>query len=443
MNADRHYDDEALIALMEAKGEPSDPHLPGCENCSEKLESVRMIAEALKDETVWSESSLPVPSTIASLRAAATRMEDEDAQAEVDVRELLAGTRDSWRGRLDAHPEYRTGGLVRKLIASSDHALDTMPVDALEITTLAATIADDLDLTSCSPGQLSQLRGSARRQRAYALFYTGNFADALIETDRADAHFASCAVDAYERARSGIVRAIVLRALERWTEGLEAARESVRVFAEFADLDRGASARLAEAHLLFSRRDFEQAVTLLHEQEALLQGSDHVETHARILMNLGYGYWQLGKIADSLNYYDAASEILVGIGIETEALRVRWGVATMLADGGYREEALGRLREIASEFERRGMASEAALAGLGIAELLIANQKFAEVDAICQRAMRSFEQAGMSYSARALTALAYMRETARNRSATPEIVRHVRDYIRRLPADEHLLFAPL
>jgi hypothetical protein len=57
MNAERHYDDESLIALMEANRDASDSHLPGCETCTEKLESVRMIAEALKDEMVWTESS--------------------------------------------------------------------------------------------------------------------------------------------------------------------------------------------------------------------------------------------------------------------------------------------------------------------------------------------------------------------------------------------------
>jgi len=441
MNAGRHYDDETLIAIMDAKGEPSDAHLSGCETCTEKLESVRMIAEALKDETVWSESSLPVPSTIASLRAAAARMEDEDAQAGIDVRELLTGSRDSWRGNLDAHPEYRTAGVVRKLIAAASRAVDTMPPDAVEIAAIATTIAESLDRFD---GRAAALCGAALREYAYALYYTGRFSDALVEADRADAHFAKCTIGEFDQARVGIVRALALRALERWKDALHDARNSVRTFEEFGDLDRVASARLAEAHLLFSLRDFDQAVSILSDQETVLRALDHhTHTYAMVLMNLAYAYWQQAKTADALRYYDASSAILTSIGVETEALRIRWSVATMLADAGHRDEALRRLRDIAAEFEHRGMTCEGALAGLGIVELLLAEGKFAEIEEICLRAMRAFEAAGVSYTAKALTALAYMRESSRERTATPKLVRHVRDYIRRLPADENLLFAPI
>ena len=442
----RHYDDEALIALMESNRDGSDAHLPSCGTCSEKLDSVKLVAGALKDEAVWDTRPLseePVRSTIANLRAFAGRMAGEDAQAGIYVRELLDGPRASWKQKLESHPEYRTAGMVRKLIAAASRAVDTMPPDAVETATIAAEIAEGLGANPMAAGQLDQLRGAARRERAYALYYIGRFSDALLDADRADEHFANCALADYEHARVGIVRALVFRALERYTAGLQAARDSARVFERFDDTDRLASARMAEVHLLFSLRDFDQAVAILVEQEGLLRSSGHVETHARILPNLGYAKWQQGNVVEALRYYDASSQLMASIGIETEALRTRWNVAAMLADGGYHAEALTRLRVVASQFERLGMTSEAAMAGLGIAELLLADGKFAEIDEICGRAMRSFEAAGVSYTAKALTALAYMREASRNRIATPKLVRHVREYIRRLPVEENLLFAPI
>jgi tetratricopeptide (TPR) repeat protein len=441
MNANRHYDDETLIALMEAKGDPSDSHLPGCETCTEKLESVRMIAEALRDETVWNEPSLPVPATIAFLRAAATQMEDEDAQADVWVGELLEFPRSSWASALEAHPEYRTAGMVRKLVAASDHAIDTVPADAVEITSLAVSIADALG--DRKDDRLAQLRGAARREKAFALYYTGRTAEAMAEAERAEAELAKCVVGEYERARLGIVKSLIHRVLEQWTPAGDAAREAVRVFDRFDDLDRTVSARLAEVQVLFSMREFDRATAILLAEEQRLRYSEHVQTHARVLVNLGYAYWQRGKIAEALGAYDASSEILRAIGIETEALRARWGVATMLADAGQQEEALSRLREISEDFETRGMQIEAALARLGIAELILGDEKFAEVEEICRRAIQLFERAGVSYTARALTALAYMREATANRRVTPKLVRHVRDYIQKLPREENLLFAPL
>jgi tetratricopeptide (TPR) repeat protein len=287
-----------------------------------------------------------------------------------------------------------------------------------------------------------QLRGVARRQHAFSLYYTGKFADALTEADCAETELSQCVVNDFERARLGIVRSLILRAQERWSTGLDVARDSVRIFEDFGDIDRLASARLAEVHMLFSMRDFDAALVILSEQEAILSKTEYARTHAMVLMNIAYAYWQVGRTAESLRNYDAASEILLHLGVETEALRVRWSVATMLADGGLREEALARLRSIAGEFTRLGMTSEAALAGLGVAELLLADEKFEEIELICQNAMRSFELAGISYTARALTALAYMREAATNRVVTPKLVRYVREYIQRLPREENLLFAP-
>jgi tetratricopeptide (TPR) repeat protein len=278
---------------------------------------------------------------------------------------------------------------------------------------------------------------------AYALYYTGSFAEALEETTRASEEFAGCLVNEYDLARLGIVRALVLRALERWSEALAAAEDSVRAFAEFSDIEREASARIAEAHLLFSMREFEKAVRTLSDREEVLRATSHAETHARVLMNLGYAYWQMGRTSEGMGYYDAATEIFRGLGIRTEALRIQWAVARMLRESGHASMSLEKSRNIASQFEELGMTSEWALVSLDIAEIILDEQKFDEVEAICRAAIGAFERAGVSYTAKALTALAYMREATRNKTITAPLVRQVREYIRRLPIDGELLFIPL
>ena len=43
MMLERHYDDEALISLMETDRLHSDAHLPSCTSCSEKIETFRIL----------------------------------------------------------------------------------------------------------------------------------------------------------------------------------------------------------------------------------------------------------------------------------------------------------------------------------------------------------------------------------------------------------------
>lgn len=445
MMVERHYDDESLIAIMEADRVRSDVHLPSCTVCNEKLESFRMTSSALRDKDVWDTRVLdraPVPSTIATLRAFAGRMSAEDAEAARILPELLAGPREEWMPRLRAHPEWRTAGVVRALVGEMPKAVVTMPPDALEMTALSTEIADHLDPAAYGATTVAQLRGTAWRDRGYALYYVGRFVDSLVACDTADRHLDMSVVDAYDRARVGITRGLSLRAMEKIPAAMKAVRASARTFADFDDTSKVASACIAEAHLLFSVGDYDRAAAILESQERRIRNTSDANMHARVLGNLGYCYWKMGRIDTAMGHYEAAATILQQLGVHTESLRVRWNIASVLASAGRTDEAMLRFRELLGAFDELGMSSEAALNGLDIAELLLARNEYAAVEAICRTAMASFQRAGIPYTARALTALAYIQEAAQHRTATPNLAKHVREYIRRLPQDGELLFAP-
>lgn len=445
MMVERHYDDEALLTLMEGDGAHADAHLPSCPPCSEKLDAFRTISGALHRHDVWDTADVrrdPVPATIATLRAFADRMAFEDTAADAILPDLLSGPRETWLPRLHAHPEWRTAGVVRRLVAAASAATDTNPPDAVDMMAVAVEIADNLPVTAYRPDTVAKLRGSAWRERAFALFYVGSFGDALQAVERADQHFSMCMVDEYDRARVAVVRALIQRAGEEFTTALEATRISASTFSRYDDIGRLASARLAEVHLLFSRSQFMEAEAILSDLERRLQTSGETDAYARVLANLGYCLWKLGRVDASLQHHDAAAQLLQDLGVATEAVRIRWNVASILASAGRIDDALSRFHVLKDEFDALGMTSEAALVSLDIAEILLTRGDFAAAGNICRAAMTSFEVAGIPYTARALTALAYIHESTRLKVATPALAKHVRDYIRRLPEDGHLLFAP-
>ena len=442
---EQHYDDDALFALLCEDGGDED-HLGACTGCREKLDAYRLVANALREEATWDERPLdetPNPHTIATLRNFADQMAAEDLDAALYLQDLLEGPRETWMDNLRQHPEFRTAGVVRKLIEAAPAALDAMPRDAVELTALATEIADHLDPCIDTTDTVSRLRGAAWRERAYALFYTGDFANAERALCASESHFTESCVNEYDLARVGIVRALVERSTERYGTAIASARRSAGTFSRFEDLSRTASARLAEVHLLYSAGDFKAAFAILSGLATMLQSSEDSDTYARVLCNLGYCCWKLGKIDDALQHHDAAAALLDDLEICAESNRMRWTVASMLAGEGRVDEAIRRLQGVQREFERLGMANLVALVGLEIAELHLARGEYALVEAICRAAMRSFEASGVAHTARALTALAFMHEAAQKRTATPVLVRHVRKYLERLPASENLLFVPL
>jgi tetratricopeptide (TPR) repeat protein len=434
-----HHDDDSLITLASADLEfAADDHLSACTACRGRLETFRMIADALRDEATWNDQSIsesPVPETIANLRTFADRMAFEDAEASLLLPDLLMGPREMWMSNLQRHSEYRSAGMVRKLLEAVPAARDTMPRDAVELTALATEIADRLE--DATP----QLRGAAWRERAYALFYAGDFVAAEKALCASESHFSESDVNDYELARVGIVRALVERGLEKYSSAIGHARECAEQFRFYGDRTKHASAQLAEVHLLFSCCQYEDAYALLMSLKNELIRRDEIATYARVIGNLGYCCWKMRRLNEALQYFDDAAQMLDEIGSRSEAARTRWNAARALAGDGRFNDALARLRTVSIEFERLGMMAAATEASLEVAEILVTSNAFQEAEEICRVAIRRFESSKLVCTAPALTALALMHEAVQNRTATKKLVSQVREYIRRVPDEPHLLFA--
>ena len=431
-----HLAEDTLLELLQNDAE--DEHLDGCLDCREKLETFRLVADALADEATWDGTPLhtaPVPETIANLRGFADRMAAEDAEAAAYLPDLMFGPREGWMDNLRRHPEYRTAGMVRKLLEAVPTARDLMPRDAVELTALAIEIAEHLE------DGTPQLRGAAWRERAYALFYTGDFVAAERALCASESHFNESVASEYDLARVGIVRAVVEQGLEKYSSGITQARESAQQFRLYSDQSKEAAARIAEANLLSTCGQHEQAYSLLISLKNELLERGDVATYARVTANLGIYCWKARRLDEALQSFDLAAQLLEDLGNHSDAVRTKWNAARVFTGEGRFNDALPRLRMVVREFERLGMMAAATQASLEIAEILVTNGAFDEVEEICRMAIQRFETSHLTYTAPALTALALMLEAVKNRTATKKQISHVREYLRRVPDEPHLLFA--
>lgn len=445
MRADHHYDDESLIALLESSDDITrDPHLSACSACSEVAASLREIAGALTHEDVWDTRELdesPDPRTIANLRAFADEMSREDAFAAAHLSALLSGSRETWMANLDAHPELRTAGMVRALIAATDRALDTMPPDGVAMCELATAIADALPPTAYATDTVAKLRGAAWRERAYALFYVGRYTEAESAISTSEKHFSECVVSEYDLGRADIVHALVHRALDRDGEARAVAGEAVARLQPYEDLQRQVSAVTVQAQALMKMFDYSGALALLTDTVAKLGDRLSADTHARMLANIGLCERALGRYSEAIDRYQTAVLIFEDLGVLTEVARNRANIAVVLRDAGRPTEAARETHRAREIFERLGMASDVAVADLVLADIALTAGQFDRVEEFCRRAMEYLTAAGVPYGPRALTALAFVSEAARQRKLTPEVVRHVQGYIRELSGRPTLLYA--
>lgn len=436
---DRHYDDEALIAILESGAAcDADPHLLACRECRETFDELRAISCALAEVTVWQPpaDAAPNPRTIATLRAYADQMTAEDAAAEALLPALLADA------SLAAQPEYQTAGVVRQLLAAADRAIDNLPPEAVRLTSLATAIADALDAARYESDAVAKLRGAAWRDYAYALYYTGSFVDAEKAVFRAESHFSDCRVGEYEGARVAFLHAMNLRAVGELDVARERTAAAGRRFLSYGDEARAASTRSFEAALAYKAGDVRRALGVWLELEKNAGADTSAEAVARLLPNIGLCYRDLGEFEKAMEYFALSAAIWDDLCVPAEAARLRWNVASLYGRMGRHRDAVEQLLRVKRDFENAGMLAEAALTALEAAEQLSKQNDPVMVAELCRVAMRHFTQTGLNYSEPALKALSYLQEAATSGRATERLVGHVRSYLRRLPEEPQLLFAP-
>lgn len=447
MTKAQHYDDEALIALLDRGGSrlvAADEHVAACADCKEAVSDYETMAGTLREEPVWNRAPLrsePVPQTIALLRLVAGDCRNEDAAAEPLVAQLTAGPCRQWKARLAEDSRYRTAGVVRKLCAAAEEISGKSPADELALTELATEIADHLDSARYPQHTVTRLRADVWRTRAYALDYTGDLNGAMHAVTQARALYDVLPVADHDIARLDLTRALVLRHLDRLDEGLEAIRSAQRPLQAAAELKRLRIARTIEAAMRYCAGDVRWALQIWRELDAGLPPDDYA-TRAGILHNIAVCYRDLDDSQSAIAYYRRAADLAAGSGATAELQRFRWNIAGILLNQQQFAEAEVVLRSVIEEFTGLAMRGEVVLARLELAELLIVQQRFEEAITVCEQVVIELQESGLEHTSRALVAVTYLQEATRSKRATAALARNVREFVRDARTQPALLFAP-
>jgi tetratricopeptide (TPR) repeat protein len=427
MIIEQHYDEEVLAAFLEepADSVSRDKHLASCGMCKNTLSSLRMTTTLLHEPAVWDSkplSTAPRLETMAFLRGVAKTMKDEDAAAEINVKQLLAGSRETWSAKLAEHPEWRTAGMVRRLIKAREEAVNTVPADALQMSAMAVEIAEALEDNTRN----RHLQGLAHYSHGYAVWYAGGVHEALAAFDRADERLCDVGSAEFDRALVGVMRSMIYQELERRDDALAISTAAAAVFARYADNERFAMARTTAAFTLQAAQRLREALAI-HVQIAETATGDKWRSAA--LHNMALCYIELGEL-------DRASDCLMQaiagyerLGMMTFRSRVRWALADVFARQGRHFDALPLYTELRQEFEELEMANEVALLSLDMSESLLALGRHSEIGEVCKASLGYFAEAGLAHTEPALRGLAYLQEAAAAGRLTPAAIRGVRAFI--------------
>jgi tetratricopeptide (TPR) repeat protein len=413
-------------------------HLALCGSCRSTHDFFAVTEDDLTDIDVWE----PVmgSATRDALMAYGARIGEEDREADELLKPLFDSPAKAAYTNLQLQSRFLSGGVVRRLTTRAHEVCESEPLDALTFAEAAIAVADALPDKTYPARAMYELRGTAWKEAANAQMLLGRFPEALESLMRAERAYQKLTSSGLGLSIVALVRAGVFYQQQRLDEAAKMAERAEHGFAHLGDDERRMTALYLRAGIKYEAFDIGNAASLFRQLLAYGENANSPMWIGRASYALGDCEAARRNLGEASLYYQKALAILRETGPATDRVRTEWGIARVLLYAGKSTEAIRRLRDVVAEFETRGMVTDAALAGLDVADGLLTLGKMQQIVELATRLFRVFTDAGMLTGA--LTAIAFIKEAAAVGILTAGDLDAVRSFLRRAERQPDLLFVP-
>lgn len=366
------------------------------------------------------------------------QIERERSVARPIVAALRSTIHERWDSEVPAH--WRTAGFVEELTLAAHDLLKQYPPTAQALAQYAVVVATSIPEELYPAPILIVRTAEAWKELASTHRYMSQHDAALRALDAADRCLDGVASVGYQRAVLRFARAVAYSEMNRLDEARVLAEESIKVFVEFVEPNRAAHGMLLvglveqRAGRPKEARRWFQLATEQFSRTSDLSGL------ASAFHNLGCAQAELGDTSDAVSSLHDALAIFLDLELTGETARTRCVLASILIRTGGLDRAHDLLSAARQTFAELGMVEEVGLAGLSLTDVLLAQGRTQEAQALVSDVVAEFRAANLNE--RALVALSYLQEMLpgpRGRDA----VRHVRRFIEELNQTPLQLFAAL
>lgn len=427
-------------AIAEGRRAEVEAHLAMCAECQETHDFFAIREDDLGDDLAEPDTWEPVigSATHDSLMEYGARVAEEDRDAEIILKPFLDNPMSTAWTSLLAKRRYRTGGVVRKLNAAAHVIHLNKPRIALTFADAAISVAEVLPDDLYPARAVYQLRGAAWKERAKAQLILGHLPQAHDSLDHAARAYVMTPHNGLGLSLVELLRAGVLKEQERFDEAMAKAQHAERGFAHAGDEKRRMNAAFLCGGILLEAGDPNGALPIFRR---IIEYGENTRSAQWIALGsyaAGNCEIERGHVGEASLLFHDALVIFRELGPERELLLTKWGIARVVFHSGKLSEAIRRLRDVAAEFEGRGMVTNAALVGLDISEGLLALDRPKDIVGLAQHLFSEFMKAGMLTGA--LSAIAYLKEAAAAKRLTKQDIEAIRAFLRRAERRPSLQF---
>jgi tetratricopeptide (TPR) repeat protein len=339
-----------------------------------------------------------------------------------------------------SRPEYYTAGVVRKLAGAADQAQYSVPRHALMLGETASAIAGMLSKKTYTHNEIAALRGLSWKQQANANRQLGRFNAALDALDRAERAYRELPRPELDLASVTFIRATLYAEQQTYELAAQLAEESSAVFARLGQSELYFRSSHLQGWIAFEQRQLGQAQLIFDTVVAYGETTNDLKWIARGTQALGNCYLERRDFTNAVQFLHRSMVAFRELGIRSEEIRSRWGLALIVQRDGRHRMAVQRLIEVRYEFASLGSVSDAALVTLDLMETYLLMGQPREVRRAAGNIVKLFKEAGMVTDA--LTAAGYLKQAAAMSSVTPSLIDYIRRYLRRVDMQPDLVFVP-
>jgi tetratricopeptide (TPR) repeat protein len=364
---------------------------------------------------------------------------EERAAAKPIVQSVLERGEQVWDEEIPA--SWRTAGFVQELTAAAAGILESDPPRSLSFAQLALAVASSIPAERYPPPVQAHLEGRAWKEIGTAHRYLDAYDAALRAYTAAYRSLARENVLSHDQGCVQLVRAGLLVLTRDDESALEFIAQSETVFREHGDQERLEQAKFIKGLIHHYRGELHRARIVYEDILTRVANGGDLHTLAMLHHNLGHIHTVLGDASTAVSYFCRARDIFTELNMPGEVDRVGWGLAFVLLSTGEFEKALSLLGPLREAYLQRQCPEEAGLIALYMVDALIALDRLEAARSLSELVLKEFVIAKLN--ARAVTALAYLREFLPKSKQPRRAVRHVRSYIERLHSEPTRLFVPL
>lgn len=425
------------LAVERERREEIESHVANCAECGATLDFYSVAEEDLGDLAVWQPI---IGSTAAAMSAYANKCAAEDWEADELLKDIFEKPRKAALTNVRNQRKFHTGGVVRRLNAKAHAVVASEPLDALIFADMAQTVADLLPDDTYPNNAVYELRGTAAKERANALLRLAEFDDALEALARAERAYEHLRSPGYGLGAVELVRGAVYYERGELQEAAKHVDLSEQLYAHQGLERQRMKAVFLRGEIAYEALQYAESVATMQQVIRFGEEIGDASWVARGSYVRGLSELELGNLGDAATLFHSALVIFREAGPESDRISTEWGIARVVLHDGKPTDAVKRLRDVIAQFEAIGMVSDAALAGVDMSEALLVLERWEEIVKVATHAFRVLKKAG--HLTGALTALAYLKEAAAKRQLTPEALKVVREYLRRVEREPDLLFVP-